>query len=63
MGSSLPPRAFYRCIEQGLLSIAQRGPKQAGSVVVARGLSFSMGCGTFPEQGLNLCPLHWQVDS
>ena len=33
------------------------------SVVVARGLSCSTACGIFPDQGLNPCPLHWQVDS
>ena len=33
------------------------------SVVVARGLSCSAACGIFPDQGLNLCPLHWQADS
>ena len=33
------------------------------SVVVAHGLSCSMACGIFPDQGSNLCPLHWQVDS
>ena len=32
------------------------------SVVVAHGLC-SMAYGIFPEQGLNLCPLHWQADS
>ena len=26
-------------------------------------LSCSVACGIFPDQGLNLCPLHWQVDS
>ena len=25
--------------------------------------SCSMLCGIFPDQGSNLCPLHWQVDS
>ena len=34
-----------------------------GSVVVARGLSCPVACGVFPDQGLNLCPLHWQADS
>ena len=34
-----------------------------GSVVVAHGLSCSAACGTFPNQGSNLCPLHWQADS
>ena len=33
------------------------------SVVVAHGLSCSTACGIFPDQGLNLCPLNWQVDS
>ena len=33
------------------------------SVVVACGLSCSMACGIFPDQGLNPCSLHWQVDS
>ena len=30
---------------------------------VAHGLSCSAACGIFLDQGLNLCPLHWQVDS
>ena len=34
-----------------------------GSVVVAHGLSCSAACGIFPDQGPNLCPLHWQADS
>ena len=33
------------------------------AVVVAPGLSCTMTCGGFPDQGLSLCPLHWQVDS
>ena len=32
-------------------------------MVVVHGLSCSMACGIFPDKGLNLCPLHWQVDS
>ena len=35
----------------------------AGSVVVAQRLSCSVTCGIFPEEGLNPCGLHWQVDS
>ena len=27
------------------------------------GLSGSKACGVFPDQALNLCPLHWQLDS
>ena len=33
------------------------------SVVVMQGLSCSTACGVFLDQGSNLCPLHWQVDS
>ena len=33
------------------------------SVVVAYGLSRSVACGIFPDQGSNLCPVHWQADS
>ena len=36
--------------------------QHTGSVVMAHSLSCSMACGMFPDQGLNLCPLHWQVD-
>ena len=35
----------------------------AGSVIVAHGPSCSAACGIFPDQGSNLCPLHWQADS
>ena len=34
-----------------------------GSVVVAPGLSSSMACGIFLDQGSNPCLLHWQVYS
>ncbi|KAJ8782455.1 hypothetical protein J1605_010163 [Eschrichtius robustus] len=39
------------------------GSRHAGSVVVAHGPSCSAACGIFPDQGSNLCPLHWQADS
>ena len=39
------------------------GLQSAGSAVVAHGLSCSMACGIFPDQGSNPCPLHWQADS
>ena len=39
------------------------GSRRAGSVVVAHGLSRSAACGIFPDQGSNLCRLHWQADS
>ena len=31
--------------------------------VVVQGLSCSVACGIFPDQGLNPFPQHWQVDS
>ena len=39
------------------------GLQSTGSVVVAHGFSCSAACGILPDQGLNPCPLHWQVDS
>ena len=29
---------------------------------MAHGLSCSVACGIFPDQGSNPCPLHWQAD-
>ena len=42
---------------------AEHGLQSTGSVVVVHGLSCSKTRGIFPDQGSNLCPLHWQVDS
>ena len=39
------------------------GLQSTGSVVVAHGLSCSEVCGIFLDQGSNLYPLHWLVDS
>ena len=39
------------------------GLLSAGSVAAVHGLSFSKARGIFPDQGWNLCPLHWQEDS
>ena len=33
------------------------------SLAVVRVLRGSAACGIFSDQGLNPCPLHWQVDS
>ena len=33
------------------------------SVAVAHRLGYSVVCEFFIDQGLNPCPLHWQVDS
>ena len=45
------------------LSCCGTGSRRAGSVIVAHGPSCSAACGIFPDQGSNLCPLHWQADS
>ena len=34
-----------------------------GSTVVVHGLSYSVACEIFPDQGSNPCLLHWQADS
>ena len=45
------------------LLLRSTGSRRAGSVVVAHGSSCSAACGSFPDQGSNPCPLHWQADS
>ena len=59
---------FSSCSKQGLLIVAaslveEHGLQGEESVVVAYGLSCSKACGIFLDQGSNLHPLHWQVDS
>ena len=69
-------RAFSSCGEWGHssswcmglslsrpLSLWSTGSRRAGSVVVAHRPSCSVACGIPPDQGSNLCPLHWQADS
>ena len=45
------------------LLLRSTGSRRAGSAAVPHGLSRSVACGIFPDQGSNLCPLHWQADS
>ena len=56
-------RAFSSCGDRGLLFVVVHGLQSAGLVVVAHGLSCSVACGIFPDQGSNPCPLHSQADS
>ena len=69
-------RAFSSCGEQGLLFVVGAGfslrgfpccrawaPGRLGSVVVEHGLSCSVTCGVFPDQGSKPYPLHLQVDA
>ena len=76
-GSLLLCEDFSSCGEQGLLSncsvwaspcagLCCRGAQALGpwgSVVVAHRLGCPVTCGILLDQGLNLCPLHWQVNS
>ena len=41
------------------LLLRSTGSRRAGSVIAAHGPSRSAACGIFPDQGSNLCPLHW----
>ena len=43
--------------------VAKHGRYSTGSVVVVHGFNRSAACGIFPDQGSNLCLLHWQVNS
>ena len=55
-----------RCVGLSLsrpVFLRSTASRRASSVVVAHGPSCSVACGTFPDQGLNPCPLHWHADS
>ena len=43
--------------------VAVPGLWSTGSAVVGHGFNCSATCGIFPDQGSNLCLLHWQVVS
>ena len=43
--------------------VSTPGIYSTGSTVVVHGFSCFSACGIFPDQGLNLCLQHWQVDS
>ena len=56
------------CGTQASLLVAGHGSRVCGlsssqalecGLIVAHGLRCPMACGIFPEQGSNLCPLHW----
>ena len=61
---ALAAQGLGRCSWASSVLAAEHGLQGGtGSVVVALGLSCSMACGIFPDQGLNPCPLHWQEGS
>ena len=45
------------------LLLRSTGSRRAASAIVAHGRSRSTARGILPDQGSNLCPLHWQADS
>ena len=47
----------------GFSGCSTRALEHRFSIVMAHGHSFPMACGIFPDQGSNLCTLHWQMDS
>ena len=53
-------RPLSRCRVQAL-AVQTSIVAALGSAVMAHGLSCIMACGTFPDQGPNLCPLHCMV--
>ena len=44
-------------------TVAVPGLSSTESIVVVLGVRGSKACGIFPDQGLNLCLLHWQTES
>ena len=74
---SVAAQTFSRCAVQGLLSSFGARASHCGGlscsraqalgcvglVAVARGVSCSVACGLFLDQGSHPCPLPWQVDS
>ena len=61
-GGHSSPRCAGLSLSRPLL-LRSTGSRRAASVIVAHWLSCSAACGIFPDQGSNLCPLHWQADS
>ena len=58
----LQARGLQQLWHVGSVVVAHR-LQSIGSVIVAHGLSCSVACGIFPDQGSNPCPLHRQADS
>ena len=54
-------RTLSSCSESGLLCSCDA--QACGGLLWWPGFTCSMACGIFPDQILNLCLLHWQVDS
>ena len=48
---------------QWLLLLQSMSSRHVCSVIAAHRLSYPLTCGILPDQELNLCPLHWLVES
>ena len=59
MDSNPPGSSVHRIFQARTLE----WPAVSSSTVVEYRLGCSGACGIFPNQGLNLCPMHWQADS
>ena len=64
LSSSLVVAIGGYCLVAEVSLVAEHGLQSTGSEVVHRlSCSAAPGSGIFLDQGLNLCLLHWQVDS
>ena len=55
---------LHRCVQASCCSsFSPCGEQAPEHPLSSRGLSHSEACGIFPDQGSNLCPLHWQTVS
>ena len=63
-GATLQLRCLgFPCRGAQALDMWAQDLQRMGSAVAVRGLTCSTAWGVFPDEGSNLCPLHWQVDS
>ena len=66
VGFSMQWLPFFQRMGSRVLGLEQLqfpGLWSTGLIVVVHGLSCSVACGIFPDQGSNPCLLHWQVGS
>ena len=61
-------QAFSSCDKQGLLIavaslVSEHRLWSTDSIVVGHGFSYPVARGIIPDQGVNLCHMHPQVDS
>ena len=61
-GARASPCGGFSCCRAWALGVWASAVAAQDSVVVAQGLSCPEACGILDE-GSNLCPLNWQVDS